>query len=114
MSEDKKFKVKDFVSNAVELLLANQSTGYSIGQILVIPIVFHLFEGLGRSDGFVKKCEQGLNGIPGAKKCLRDDYIMKVFPNDDISNAFIDHYAYLNTVTINFLTTAYQRFPGVE
>jgi hypothetical protein len=75
----------------------------------MLPIVLHLFEGLGPKDAFVKSCRAALDRIEGGKESFRNEYIKPIFGNnEEIATAFVDYYEYLDTNTINLLTTAYK------
>ena len=114
MDDDSKFRIKNFVSSAIELLEVNATKRHLSGLIFLLPLVLRLFEGLGRSESFVKKCEKGLNDIPGAKDNFLCNYIEPIFPRDCVVNAFAEYYAYLNHSTIELLITAYKHVPQVE
>lgn len=75
----------------------------------MVPVILHLFEGLGPKSDFVKGCQKALNEIRGGKESFRDEYIKPIFGNDDeMAEAFVENYSYLDTNTIELLTTAYK------
>jgi len=57
----------------------------------MLPVILHLFEGLGAKDPFVISCQTGLDEIKGGKTSLRDEYIKGIFGNDtELADAIID------------------------
>ena len=57
----------------------------------MLPVILHLFEGLGVKDPFVISCQTGLDEIKGGKTSLRDEYIKGIFGNDiELANAIIN------------------------
>lgn len=77
-----------------------------MGLVLFLPIIFHLFEGRGKNDHFVKACQDGLDHIPDGAMSLLNEYIAKVFKNDTIANIFITKYSSLNTTAIQLLVAS--------
>lgn len=75
----------------------------------MIPVVLHLFEGLGPRDPFVQSCQTALDRIEGGKESFRDKFIKPIFNFDEeIADAFVNYYSYLDTNTIELLTVAYK------
>ena len=73
----------------------------------MLPVALHLFDGLGRKHSLVKKCQDALDKIKGAKSSFRDEYIKKIFDDDTVADAFVNNYSLLDKNSIEILVTAY-------
>ena len=73
----------------------------------MLPIAINLFEGLGEKDEFVKTCTEAFNKDLDARQCFYEQYIMKIFDDNTIAKAFVDHYSILDNTATEILKTAY-------
>ena len=54
MTADEKFRIRYFISKAIDKLRVSPVMRGTSGFIFWLPVVLHLFEGLGRADTFVQ------------------------------------------------------------
>ena len=73
----------------------------------MLPIVTNQFEGLGEKDEFVKTSTEAFKEDLEARQSFRDQYIMQIFDDSTIANAFVDHYSILDYTATEILKAAY-------
>ena len=63
MSQTEQQKVKKFILAVHEQLKVKPEDSKYRGLVLMLPVILHLFEGLGPRDDFVKSCQSALDEI---------------------------------------------------